>query len=141
MRLVSLRHLATGRGVVLTFVVGEGHLPTQRRHSRASPSARSQRPISRGGSPASFAQARLLYDRSCINFEAKIRHARNVLRGQSKGEGSGGIGGSVGDGVFVWDEATAGADGEDIEAKACVRGAVSGTSSESSMRTVGTESS
>jgi len=30
-------------------------LPTQRRHSRASPSARSQRPISRGGKPESLA--------------------------------------------------------------------------------------
>jgi hypothetical protein len=34
-------------------------LPTHRRHSRASPKARSQRPISRGGSPESLAQALL----------------------------------------------------------------------------------
>jgi len=34
------------------------HLPTQRRHCRASPSARSHRPTSRAGRPDSFAQAR-----------------------------------------------------------------------------------
>ena len=36
-----------------------GVLPTHNRHSRASPSARSQRPISRGGKPDSLAQALL----------------------------------------------------------------------------------
>ncbi len=35
-----------------------GSFPTQRRHSSASPTARSHLPISRGGRPASFAQAR-----------------------------------------------------------------------------------
>src|SRR5882672_7775972 len=34
-----------------------GVLPTHKRHSRASPKARSQCPISRGGSPESLAQA------------------------------------------------------------------------------------
>src|SRR6267154_5937236 len=34
-----------------------GNLPTQRRHSSTSPSARSQRPISSGGRPESFAHA------------------------------------------------------------------------------------
>ena len=36
----------------------DGTLPTQRRHSRALPRARLQRPISRGGRPESLAQAR-----------------------------------------------------------------------------------
>jgi len=52
----SLLFLTTGR---LNNSGGQpaGVLPTHRRHLKASPKARSQRPISRGGSPKSLAQA------------------------------------------------------------------------------------
>jgi len=61
-RSLSLLLLTTARpvfGLEDVGAVAEGTLPTQSRHSRASPSARSQRPISRGGSPDNLAQARL----------------------------------------------------------------------------------
>jgi hypothetical protein len=48
---------AVGEGVEAEEEAGDGVLPTQRRHSRALPRARSQQPISRGGRPESFAQA------------------------------------------------------------------------------------
>lgn len=60
---LSLRDLTTGRFTETGKDAeggggAHGAFPTQRRHSKASPRARSQRPISLGGSPASFAHAR-----------------------------------------------------------------------------------
>ena len=57
---LSLLDLTTGRFTEVGRAAGGtgaeyGTFPTQRRHSKASPRARSQRPISLGGNPASFA--------------------------------------------------------------------------------------
>jgi hypothetical protein len=71
----------------------DGSLPTHRRHSRAAPSARSHRLISRAGSPASRAHALFEKHLSCVNLEARMTAARKVLRGQRSGFGSGGSGG------------------------------------------------
>ena len=39
---------------------------------------------------------------SCINLDARIKEARNALRGQRRGDGSGGRGGSGGHGDFAF---------------------------------------
>ena len=63
-----------------------------------------------------------------MNFDARIKHARNVLRGQRRGDGRGGRAGRGGEGFFEEDSLTGGADGEDasIESNGSVRGAVGG---------------
>ena len=58
-RLIDSSEQERMTGRVAVSSEGTEHLPTQRRHCRASPSARSHRPTSRGGKPDSFAQVRL----------------------------------------------------------------------------------
>lgn len=65
----------------------QGSFPTHRCQPSASARALSQRPISLGGRLTNFAQGRLEWHLSCVNFLARIKDAMKVRRGSSSGEG------------------------------------------------------